>query len=71
MTEKIELLICKCEDCTHWEIGRTKRGSKGQEGFLLCKTCGLSIPLSIATVNGITRIHFDDHHMLHWAEHER
>jgi len=28
--KEIDLLICKCKDCTHWEIGRD---------VIICKTC--------------------------------
>jgi hypothetical protein len=51
--KEVELLICKCESCTHWEIGRD---------FILCKTCGLSLP---------AKIEVDDHDMLHWKLHAR
>jgi len=51
--KEVELLVCKCKSCTHWEIGKD---------FILCKTCGLEIPAKITV---------DDHHMLHWAKHER
>jgi hypothetical protein len=56
--KKVELLMCRCAGCSHWEIGRV-----GERRFLLCKTCGLEVPI----------IHFkvDDHHMLHYQEHER
>lgn len=58
-TKSVELLICKCEDCTHWELGRTADGAQ----FILCKTCGLELPIKFEID--------DSHHMLHWAQHER
>lgn len=58
---KVKLLVCKCEACTTWEIGH--RGEKRHHLFLLCKTCGLEIP--------IKQFEIDDHNMLHWNEHER
>lgn len=54
----VKLLVCKCEDCAHWEIGKDEHG----KGFILCKTCGLELPATITV---------DDHHMLHYKEHER
>lgn len=57
-TKIVELLICKCNDCTHWEFGR-----EDNRLFLLCKTCGLEV--------NVVNFEIDDHHMLHWAEHER
>lgn len=54
---KVELLICKCEDCTHWEIVK-----EGEKTSILCKTCGLEVPITFT---------FDEHSQIHWAEHER
>jgi len=56
--KKVELLMCRCFGCSHWEIGR-----EGERRFLLCKTCGLEVP--------IIHLKLDDHHMLHYQEHER
>ena len=36
---KVELLVCKCRSCTHWEIGRD---------FIHCKTCGDTIKAAIS-----------------------
>lgn len=58
MDKEVELLICKCASCTHWEIGRV-----GDHRFLLCRTCGLEIP--------IVHLKLDDHHMLHWEKHKK
>ena len=55
---EVKLLICKCESCTTWEIG-----DDSGKLFILCKTCGLEAP--------IKQIEIDDHHMLHWMDHER
>lgn len=54
---EVELLICKCNDCTHWEIVKDV-----DQLSILCKTCGLEVPI---------RFVFDDHRKLHWAKHER
>jgi len=53
MSEKkqVELLVCKCKDCTHWEIGRH---------FILCKTCGLELPAKIA-VDDHHMLHWQKH----------
>lgn len=67
MADDVELLVCKCEQCTHWEIGIDKL----QRGFLLCKSCGLTLPMDIARDGVTTAMVLDDHHMLHWAKHER
>jgi hypothetical protein len=37
--EEIDLLVCKCQSCTHWEIGRD---------VIVCKTCGLTLPAKIS-----------------------
>jgi predicted nucleic-acid-binding Zn-ribbon protein len=51
MEEKIEILACKCEDCTHWEIVRTgsflRALASGEiqtvsTARLVCKTCGFT-----------------------------
>ena len=49
----VELLICKCKDCTHWEIVKDV-----DQLSILCKTCGIEVPI---------RFDFDDHESLHWA----
>lgn len=54
----VQLLVCKCESCTHWEIGKDEHGHH----FLRCKTCELEFPITIK---------IDDHHMLHYQPHER
>ena len=49
-----EVLVCKCESCTHWEV--TKE-------HLICKTCGLHIDLPL----GI-EIFFEKSPFLHWEK---
>ncbi len=49
--KEIELLVCKCKDCTHWEIGRD---------LLICKTCGLTLPAKI-TVDDHHMLHWKKH----------
>jgi hypothetical protein len=52
------VLVCKCDDCTHWEVERDSIHDEYHE--LVCKTCGLSFPIQLK---------IDDHdHLLHWAE---
>ena len=53
----VKLLICKCQDCTHWEVV-----NDNSVHTLLCKTCGLEIPVTI---------HIPAHSEVHWADHER
>jgi len=36
--QQVELLVCKCGDCTHWEIGHN---------FIMCRTCGDSFSAEI------------------------
>lgn len=50
-TVKVELLICKCRSCTHWEVGRD---------FLLCKTCGETLPVTL-TVDLHDGVHWEEH----------
>ena len=49
--KQIELLVCKCKDCTHWEIGKD---------VLICKTCGLTLPAKI-TVDDHHMLHWQKH----------
>jgi len=49
--KEIELLVCKCNDCTHWESGRE---------VLICKTCGLVLPAKI-TVDDHHMLHWKKH----------
>jgi hypothetical protein len=49
--KEIELLVCKCNSCTHWEIGRD---------VLICKTCGLTLPAKI-TVDDHHMLHWEKH----------
>ncbi len=49
--KEIELLVCKCKDCTHWEIGRH---------VLICKTCGLTLPAKIV-VDDHHMLHWQKH----------
>ena len=51
-TKKVELLICKCKDCTHWEIGRD---------FILCKTCGLNLPAKVVVDDSHHMLHWKLH----------
>ena len=48
---EIDLLVCKCKSCTHWEVGRD---------HLICKTCGLSVPAKIS-VNEHQMLHWKKH----------
>ena len=50
--KKVELLICKCKDCTHWEIGRD---------FILCKTCGLNLPAKVTVDDSHHMLHWAQH----------
>ena len=29
MKRPVQLLVCKCESCAHWEIGKDEKGLKG------------------------------------------
>lgn len=49
--EKVELLICKCESCTHWEIGRD---------FILCKSCGKTLP-AVIKIELHDGVHWEEH----------
>jgi hypothetical protein len=48
---EVELLVCKCKSCTHWEIGKD---------FILCKTCGLQLPAKIS-VDDHHMLHWQKH----------
>ena len=50
--EKVDLLVCKCESCTHWEVGRD---------FILCKTCGFSIQATITVDDSHHMLHWKKH----------
>ena len=53
---KTKLLICKCGDCSHWEVVR-----RGETTTLKCVTCGVEYSANIAV---------DPHEHLHYVEHE-
>jgi hypothetical protein len=48
---EIELLVCNCQSCTHWEIGKN---------VIVCKTCGLILPAKIS-VNDHEMLHWRKH----------
>jgi hypothetical protein len=50
--EEIELLVCKCKSCTHWEIGKD---------LLICKTCGLTLPAKITVDDSHHMLHWEKH----------
>ena len=54
--EMTKLLICKCGDCSHWEIVR-----RDVDTVLKCVTCGVEYPASVTV---------DPHEDLHYVEHE-
>lgn len=47
----IELLTCKCNSCTHWEIGRDS---------IICKTCGATFSASVK-VDTHDKLHWEKH----------
>ena len=49
----MKILICKCNSCTHWEIG---------EDFILCKTCNLKVPAKILVDlhDSVTHLHLEE-----------
>ncbi len=51
----MNLLVCKCGDCTHWEVERDDSGDT-----LICKTCSLQIPVKLELE--------DYNHLLHWKQ---
>jgi hypothetical protein len=54
--EHVDLLVCKCRSCTHWEIGKRADGSQ----FILCRTCGVELPVKLEVGNDM---------LTHWAKH--
>lgn len=61
---KVDLLICKCGDCAHWEIGRS---------FIMCKTCGQVIEGVKLTFRHIDNLAMKIrlHTKVDWKLHER
>lgn len=58
-------LVCKCNQCTHWEIIVTpqpKHAGYSEEGFLKCMTCGAEVDIIVATT---------PHEGVHWEKHEK
>lgn len=49
--KEVDLLVCKCQSCTHWEIGRD---------VIVCKTCGLTLPAKIS-VHDHQMLHWKKH----------
>jgi hypothetical protein len=57
---QVELLICSCGDCLHWEL--TPR-------TIICKSCGKEFP--VPGLKELLQEHVDLHPELSWAQHER
>ena len=57
----ILLLVCKCGQCTHWEIAAMT--PPVSTVTLICATCKETIPLGL--------VHVPPHNRLHWETHER
>lgn len=55
-----ELLICKCGDCAHWEIGKDVLGN----GIIECVTCGESHQVKIV-VDAHDNLHYKHAHLPH------
>ena len=53
---KTKLLLCKCGDCSHWEIIH-----RGRETAIKCVTCGVEYKAEVTV---------DPHERLHYSEHE-
>lgn len=56
-------LVCKCGDCTHWEIILVKalKGGRGSDDELIkCTSCGTTFSVMFAT---------DAHEGLHYEKH--
>lgn len=41
----VNILVCDCKDCTHWEIVKDADGKT----HLHCKTCGRVDPVELTT----------------------
>lgn len=54
------LLICKCGDCAHWEIGMDENGHH----FIKCVSCG-DVHRVIVTINKHDNIHFQNAELPH------
>jgi hypothetical protein len=57
---QVNLLVCDCGDCLHWEILNES---------IICKTCGKEFP--IPGLKNFIQEHVDIHPSLSWKEHER
>jgi hypothetical protein len=49
--DKIDLLVCKCNACTHWEIGKDS---------IICKTCGAAFAAKVK-VDPHEKLHWEKH----------
>jgi hypothetical protein len=49
--DKIDLLVCKCKSCTHWEIGKDS---------IICKTCGVTFKATVK-VDPHEKLHWEKH----------
>jgi hypothetical protein len=50
----IEILVCKCADCVHWEVVRIEGVT-----HLDCKTCGAKIPADIKVDEHAHLVHYE------------
>lgn len=56
-------LVCKCGDCTHWEIILVKGGKREeyrQNEYIKCMTCGTEISCYFST-GAHEGIHYERH----------
>jgi ribosomal protein S27E len=56
MNMKTKLLICRCGDCSHWEVIH-----RADDTTLKCVTCGVEYTATVT---------IDPHEDLHYVEHE-
>lgn len=61
MAENKELkLVCKCEDCTHWEIIVKQEEGSCTKQTLLCTSCGATFDCYF-TVQPHEGLHYEKH----------
>jgi hypothetical protein len=60
MATLLEILVCDCGDCRHWEIAKDK---------IICKSCEKEFP--VPGLEEFIQAHVELHPQLSWKMHER
>jgi hypothetical protein len=61
----MEVLVCNCGDCTHWEIVKDANA----QFFLVCKSCPVKVPVHVTFALDTNEL--DKEHPIRWEKREQ